>query len=91
MSKIMMKRRCIRLTISIDPEIDEKLVEIQQKMMQINGKPNSMSKVINTVLLAGIVGSSKLDACDWSLIKSIYRGKQINLNSTEEYITHIFT
>lgn len=90
MSK-MISRTWTRLSISINPEIEEKLVEIQQRMIQIDGKPHSMSKVINTVLVAGIVGSSKLNAYEWSLIKSISKGKRIELNLTvgEEYTTNI--
>jgi len=91
MSRMTLGASMTRITISINAEVEAKLKEIQQHLSLIDEKPQSMSKVINMVLVAGIIGSSKLSAYEWVIIKSFTQGKRIELKTTvgEEYRLNI--
>ena len=80
-----------RITISMNSQVEAKIMEIQQHLTKIDGKPQSISKVINTVLVAGIVGSSKLSVYEWTVIMSFIKGKRIDLEAAtgEEYLSNI--
>lgn len=75
----------------MNTQVEAKLQEIQQYLARISGKSQSMSKVINMVLVAGIIGSSKLSVHDWVVIKSFIKGRRIELGTAtgEEYLTNI--
>jgi hypothetical protein len=90
MSKIPSKEP-IRLTIVIDSEVESKLRELHGQIISSESKNFSFSKIVNMVLLAGIVSADKLDNCDWYLLKSLIDGKKIFLDefTGRDYITNL--
>ena len=91
MSRFIIGTKMNRLTISVHKEVEDKIKEIQYNLYKVDKKSYSTAKVINMVLVAGIIGSSKLSAYDWAVIKSLITGKRIDLREigAEEYATNL--
>ena len=77
-SKKSVTRRT-RRTITIDPDLEKKLRDIQGQMIVASNKNWSLSAILNVVVLAGIVGSSSLDKDEWKVVKSFLKGDKPNL------------
>ena len=90
MSKLQSKEP-IRLTIVIDPEVESKLRELHGQIISSESKNFSFSKIVNMVLLAGIVSADKLDNRNWYLLKSLIDGKKVSLDefTGRDYITNL--
>lgn len=69
-----------RCTIILEPEIESKLREIQAKLIIEDGKGYSFSKVINMILLTGIISVESLDYKQLYMIKTMMGRKDISLN-----------
>lgn len=69
-----------RLTIVIDPEIDSKLREIHGQLIAADSKNYSFSKIVNMMLLAGIMSAEQLDHEHWHTIKSTLEHKKMKLD-----------
>ena len=93
MSRFIVGTKMSRITISVHKEVEEKIKEIQYNLYKVDKKPYSTSKVINMVLVAGIIGSPKLSVYDWAVIKSLITEKKINLKEigSEEYATNLLS
>ena len=79
-----------RRTIGIQHEIETKIRELQGNLIKSDSKCWTYSKVVNAVLLAGIVGSESLNSSEWLLIKRLIEGGDIKLDcSIEEYIERL--
>ena len=71
--------RRTRRTITIDPDLEKKLRDIQGQLIVASNKNWSLSAILNVVVLAGIVGSSSLDKDEWKAVKSFLKGDKPNL------------
>ena len=69
-----------RITIVIDQKTEAKLREMQGQLISLEGKNFSFSKVINLLLLAGILQAPKLSCSEWFEIRSIMNKKSIALS-----------
>jgi hypothetical protein len=80
-----------RLTIVIDSEIDSKLREIHGQLIAADSKNYSFSRVVNLMLLAGIMSAERLDHQQWHMIKSALEHKKIRFEEfiSSEYIAKI--
>jgi len=80
-----------RRTITIDPDLEKKLRDIQGQMIVASNKNWSLSAILNVVVLAGIVGSSSLGKDEWKVIKSFLKGNKPNLRrlATSEYVENL--
>jgi len=80
-----------RLTIVINPEIDSKLREIHGQLIAADSKNYSFSKVVNMMLLAGIMSAEQLDHQHWHIIKETLEHKKMRLDEipSREYLTKI--
>jgi len=96
MSKYYLKRcsregRTLRITISVEGVIEEKLKEIQRYLFSYTGEEWSMSKVINMILLGGILADKRLGIQDWYAIKKFTEGSYTAISDVEvaNYIINI--
>ena len=80
-----------RRTITIDPDLEKKLRDIQGQMIVASNKNWSLSAILNVVVLAGIVGSSSLDKDEWKVIKSFLKGNKPKLKqfTTSRYVQNL--
>jgi hypothetical protein len=80
-----------RLTIVIDSEIESKLREIHGQLIATDSKNYSFSKVVNIMLLAGIMSAERLDQQQWHTIKTSLEHKKIRLDEvmSREYIAKL--
>jgi len=78
-----------RITISLDDEIEMKLKEIQNTISLFTTENWSLSRVINMVLVGGLVGSKELKICDWYTIKKFMDGEEKKLDEISvEYASY---
>ena len=96
MSRYYLKRassgdKYLRITISLDGAIKDRLLEIQQNFLSHTGEEWSMSKIINMVLLGGISADQKLGIHDWNTIKRFTDGRSTDISEIEVggYVTNI--
>ena len=80
-----------RLTISLDPTLEEMLESLRKKLLQRSGKSFSKSELINIVILGGIVGAQSMDLRSWTTIESFIRGRKFELDerSIDDYTSII--
>lgn len=80
-----------RLTIVIDGDMQEKLRELQGNLITSERKNFSLSKIVNMVLVAGLMASDKLDSTEWTMIRSIVYGKKVIMEElpTKEYVINL--
>ena len=70
-----------RRTITIDPDLEKRLRDIQGQLIMASNKNWSLSAILNVVVLAGIIGgSSSLNKDEWKVIKSFLKGEKLNLS-----------
>ena len=87
--KTTQQNKITRITISLDKEIEEKLKDIQNQFSLFNGEYWSLSRIINMVLVGGILGSKVLKFCDWYTIKRFMDGEDKNLEGySVEYASY---
>lgn len=72
-----------RRTITIYPDIEAKLRDIQTELMKATNKNWSLSTIVNIVLLAGLIGSDGLIEEDWDMIKSFTERKSLGLEDNK--------
>ena len=80
-----------RLTIVIDGDVQGKLMELQGNLITSERKNFSFSKIVNMVLVAGLMASDKLSSGEWALIRSIVYGKKVVIEElpTKEYVVNL--
>jgi len=69
-----------RITIVLDGEIESKLREIQGQLISSHNKGFSLSKIINMVLLSGMLGANKLTGDEWRIIRTLTKKRRICLS-----------
>lgn len=91
MMKNLVKIPPNRLTIVIDGDVQEKLMELQGNLITSERKNFSFSKIVNMVLVAGLMASDKLSSSEWALIRSIVYGKKVVIEElpTKEYVVNL--
>ena len=75
-----------RKTISIDKEIEAHLRDIQSTFIKVDTKSWSMSKIINMVLLSGMINSNQLSINDWNQLRSYMHGSKLDLKDADSRI-----
>ena len=72
-------------------DTQEKLMELQGNLISSERKNFSFSKIVNMVLVAGLMGSAKLSSSEWTMIRSIVYGKKIVIEElpTKEYVVNL--
>lgn len=80
-----------RRTITIDKDLEAKLRDLQGQLIMAGNKSWSLSAILNGVILAGIIGSSKLGKEDWKIIKSFLKKNNVNLKRypIKDYIENL--
>lgn len=80
-----------RITVSLEEGIDEKISQLQIHLSDIAGEEWSMSKIINMLLLCGILSQDKLSGVDFETIKGFTDGSKIRLVdiSMKSYVTSL--
>ena len=80
-----------RITISLEKEIAEKIIELQQETTKKAGKSWSISKTINILVLGGILFHDKLYLADWNVVKDFADGKRIDVSEKNlaGYLTNL--
>ena len=68
-----------RITISLEKEIEEKVKELQETLAKYSGKGVSTSKIINSLVIAGLLSTNRLHVVEWSKIRDFFDGKQPDL------------
>lgn len=83
--------KTLRITISLEKTIEPKLQELQKLLSSFASEQWSMSKVINMILLGGLLAHSKLGLQDWQMIKGFGDGRSISLEDIDisEYIANL--
>lgn len=91
MIKQTSKKIANRLTIVIDDMMENKLHELQGNLIISERKNFSLSKIINMVLVAGLMASDKLTSSEWTMIRSIVYGKKVIIEElpTKEYVVNL--
>jgi len=69
----------VRITISLENELEAKIKEIQKQFALFSSENWSLSKIINMVLFGGIIGSKNLKICDWYTIRGFMDGEEKDL------------
>jgi len=85
------KRKTKRITISIEGQIEQKIETMSEMVSQYTGEDWSMSKIVNMLLLGGILAPQKMNTHDWNNIKRFAEGKTLDLESVsiEEYVSNL--
>ncbi|MBI3639700.1 MAG: hypothetical protein HY223_05225 [Thaumarchaeota archaeon] len=81
-----------RLSITLNDTLDEKLRDIQGGLIKGRKADVSFTATVNTVLLAGILASDKLDEKDWAMIRGFLDEEELNLNKeglTDNFINRL--
>lgn len=83
--------KTIRVTISLEREIQEKIRMLHSLMSTYGDEDWSISKVINMLLLGGIIASEKLSMQEWDVIKKFASGKPLSLDEirVENYVRNL--
>ena len=83
--------KTIRITISVEAQIEQKISKLHSMISVHNGNKFSMSKTINMLLLGGIFASQRMSTQDWYAIKRFTEGNQPDLEgfSLEDYVTNL--
>ena len=81
----------VRITISLDEELEKKVKELQSMLVLSCGKGFSISKTINILLLGGIISQDNMHVLDWCKIRKFADGREVDLSdlSVEEYLKNI--
>ena len=81
----------MRITISLEKEVEEKIKQLQDELVKKAGKAWSISKTINVLLIGGILSQKSLHIRDWTTIKNYSDGKPIDLSdeTIEEYVPYL--
>ena len=77
MSELCYKKSGSRRTIILEDAIEEIIKKLQKELVEKNGKPYSLTKIINTLLVAGMISSEKLTISDWFELKKYFQNKRI--------------
>lgn len=67
-----------RITIMMDEDIQGKIRGPQANLTESQDRYFSYSKVLNMVLLAGLLASEKLNRDDWIFLRSYGRNNKLN-------------
>lgn len=70
-----------RKTISIDDEIEAILRKIQGDCISSDTQSTSLSKVINIVVLCGLIASETLDSAQLKILREFAEGKKTKLTN----------
>jgi hypothetical protein len=69
--------------MTLDQEIESKLREIQGQLISTSSKYYSFSKIVNMMLLIGMMSSERLDYKQWNLLKDLLSKKQMRLDEIQ--------
>lgn len=87
-----MQKNKTRITIMMDEDIQTKIKELQANLIESQNKYFSYSKVLNMVLLAGLLASEKLNREDWIFLRYYERNNKINQGKIfENYLENLNT
>ncbi|MBI5378445.1 MAG: hypothetical protein HZA82_07470 [Thaumarchaeota archaeon] len=81
-----------RLSITLNDTLEEKLRDIQGGLIRGRKADVSFTTTVNSVLLAGILASDKLDEEDWAMIRGFLDEEELNLNKeglTDNFINRL--
>jgi len=83
--------KTIRITISVEDRIESKISQLHNLMSSHCGNKFSMSKVINMLLLGGIMTSQRMTTQDWHAMKRFTDGQKLELEefTLEDYISNL--
>jgi len=77
MSELCYKKSGSRITIILEDTIEGIIKRLQKELVEKNGKPYSLTKIINTLLVAGMMASEKLTISDWFELKKYFQNERI--------------
>ena len=82
-----------RRTVTIDKRIEDKLRDLQASLITSTHKDWSFTKIVNLVVLGGLLASRDFDERTWHRLKNFLEGNDINLDPDIVYsyankITH---
>ena len=77
MSELYYKRSGARRTIIIEGTMEEIIKKMQKEIVKKNGKQQSRTKIVNTLLVAGMMASMKFTFSDWFELKKYFENKKI--------------
>lgn len=91
MSNQISNKTTNRLTLVIDDVMEDKLRELQGNLITSERKNFSLSKIVNMVLVAGLMASDKLSSSEWTTIRSLVYGKKVIISElpTKEYVVNV--
>jgi hypothetical protein len=81
-----------RLSITLDDKLEDELRDIQGGLIRGRKADVSFTTTVNTVLVAGILASDKLDDQDWAVIRDFLDKEELNLNKeglTDNFINRL--
>ncbi len=81
-----------RITISLDKSLCTRIQSLQKEFESKRGKKYSKSRIINAILVAGILGHRRLSFEEWKLVRSVIQKKEIHLNQpvdVEDFMVNI--
>jgi hypothetical protein len=83
--------KTIRITISVEGRIEAKISNLHELMSAHSGNRFSMSKVINMLLLGGILASQRMTTQDWYVMKRFADGQRLELEEfvLEDYVSNL--
>ena len=83
------QRRCskegktIRFTVCLEQKIESKIKELHESLVPYMKEGWSMSKVINMLLLSGLLANEKLGIQDWHTIERFVNGTSPNIEQVD--------
>jgi len=91
MSELYYKKSGTRRTIIIEETIEEIIKKMQNELVKKNGKRQSRTKIVNTLLVAGMMASVKFTFTDWFELKKYFENKKIEYEeeSIEKFLENL--
>ena len=91
MSELYYKRSGARRTIIIEETMEEIIKKMQKEIVKKNGKQQSRTKIVNTLLVAGMMASVKFTFSDWFELKKYFENKKIEYDeeSIERFLENL--
>ena len=83
--------KTLRITISLEKRIETKIQELHKSLSSYTGEQWSMSKVINMLLLSGLLAHDSLSLTNWQMIKGFGDGMTIDLDQVDigDYVANL--
>ncbi|MGQ0794823.1 MAG: hypothetical protein ACT4N5_01390 [Nitrosopumilaceae archaeon] len=81
-----------RMSITLDDNIARTLRGIQGRLIEKFEKDISFTTIVNTVLLAGVIGTESFTEKTWTLLSQFLHEEQINLDKeglTDNFVNQL--